>query len=176
MLAAHDWECQVCGHIFEQIAEWDVEQVECQKCQRGAERIWLAPRSPHRQLQTPIVMWRYSNGKLGVAGGADSKTPKGAERVEIRSVGDYRKYTKELNSQLRSKEEQREERFRENQEAMEHKRRSRLSYLMGQETDPAARDIYRAALESNQGGHQKLPFSEFFSVAMEMDPSNYERD
>lgn len=58
-------------------------------------------------------------------------------------------------------------------ERMEKEQRSRLSYLMGQESDPVAKDIYREALEGNRGkGSPK--FQEYFSTAMEMDKSNYE--
>lgn len=171
----YDWECAN-EHVFEQITPYEQEQIECPTCGATSGRVWLAPRSPHRQLPTPIVFWRYSDGSLGVAGGADSKTPKAAERVEVRSIGEYRRAVKELNTQHRNKEEIREERYRENREAMEHQVRSSLAWKMAQETDPYARDIYRAALENRRGGYEKLPFSEYFSVVMEMDKSNYERD
>lgn len=168
-----DYEC-LKGHIFED--DYRGDKIPCQhiKCKAQAEIIWLSPRSPHRQLQTPIVMWRYPDGRLGVAGGADSRTPKGAERVEIRSIGEYRKHAKELNQQLKEKEEKRDERYLKAKEYMEKKSRSNLSYLMGQETDPAARDLYRVALERDLGGHKPLPFSDFYSIAMEMDKSNYD--
>ena len=137
-----------------------------------AEILWIAPRSPHRQLQTPIVMWKYADGSLGVAGGANSKTPKDAERVEIRSAGEYRKYAKDINKQFRDIEEKREERFQERKEHLERERRSNLAWMMGQETDPVARDLYREALERKS--ESSPSFREFFSVAMEMDRSNYE--
>jgi len=169
----YDWECQK-GHNFEKITPYEESITNCPECGTSSERVWISPRSPHRQLQTPIVMWKYSDGSLGVAGGADSKTPSDAERVEIRSIGDYRKYSKQLNNQLREKDERREQRFLEGREAIEHHTRSNLAYLMGQESDPVARDIYRAALEHNSGGSRAPSFREFFSVAMEMDRSNYE--
>jgi hypothetical protein len=59
-------------------------------------------------------------------------------------------------------------------EAMEKEQRSRLSHLMGQESDPIARDIYREALEYNKGGRRSREFQEYFSTVMEMDKSNYE--
>lgn len=59
-------------------------------------------------------------------------------------------------------------------EAMEKEQRSRLSHLMGQETDPVARDIYREALEHNKGGRRERDFREYFSAVMENDRSNYE--
>lgn len=172
----HNFECRKEVYHFEADEPWDSEVSQCPKCGSIADRVWMSPRSPHQQLQTPIVMWRYSNGKLGVAGGANSQTPKNAERIEIRSVGEYRRHVKELNAQMRSKEERREEQYRAVKEKQDHETRSRLSYLMGQESDPTAREIYRQALDYNKGGHEKLPFSEFFSMAMEMDPGNYERD
>lgn len=59
-------------------------------------------------------------------------------------------------------------------EAMEKKSRSTISYLMGQETDPIARDLYREALEYDKGGRRSKEFQEYFSTVMEMDKSNYE--
>src|SRR5262245_1070628 len=99
------YECRK-GHQFEK--EGGKDHVTCPICRSTSDILWISPRSPHRQLQTPIVMWRYADGSLGVAGGADSRTPPKAERVEIRSVGEYRKYARELNSQHRSREDQRE--------------------------------------------------------------------
>ena len=171
----YDWQCKN-EHIFERIVPLDQESCKCPECGTKSEKIWLSPRSPHRQLQTPIVMWRYSDGRLGIAGGADSRTPRGAERVEIRSIGDYRRYTKELNAQHKRIEDRKDERYLEAKEAMEHERRSRLSYLMGQESDPHARDLYREALERGKNERMPSSFKEYFSVAMEMDRSNYERD
>jgi hypothetical protein len=117
-------------------------------------------------------MWRYKDGSLGIAGGADSKTPRDAERVEIRSVGEYRQYAKELNGQMRETEERRENRFQEKKEFLEKQRRSNLSWMMGQESDPHARELYREAL--SRESERPSSFREFFSVAMEMDRSNYE--
>lgn len=172
-MARLDYECER-GHRFE--ADYGSDHIDCTHpgCDSKAEIIWMSPRSPHRQLQTPIVMWRYEDGSLGVAGGADSRTPKNAERVEIRSIGEYRRYAKEINSQLKGKEDRREERFAEAMENMEKHYRSNLAWAMSQETDPIAKDIYREALE-RQGGRRRAPnFGEFFSIAMEMDKSNYE--
>lgn len=59
-------------------------------------------------------------------------------------------------------------------EAMETERRSRLSHLMGQESDPVAKDIYREALEYDKGGRRSREFQEYFSMVMEMDKSNYD--
>lgn len=166
-----DYECKN-GHRFEAFNGKDIER--CPTCRCRAEIIWLAPESPHRQLQDPIVMWRYADGHLGVAGGANSRTPKNAERVEIRTAGEYRRYTKELNQQLREKDEKKDERYYEVKEKKDRYHRSNLSHLMGQETDPYARDLYRVALERDLGGREPLPFSEFYSIVMENDRSNYE--
>lgn len=59
-------------------------------------------------------------------------------------------------------------------EAMEKEQRSRLSYLMGQETDPVARDIYREALQHQGTKRGERAFREYFSIAMENDKSNYD--
>ena len=168
-MAFLNYECKK-GHQFEK--EGGKNRVRCPECGSLSEILWVSPRSPHRQLQTPIVMWRYKDGSLGVAGGADSKTPRDAERVEIRSVGEYRQYAKELNSQMRETEERREARFQEKKEFLERQRRSNLAWAMGQEKDPVARELYREALERKS---DRAPsFREFFSVPMEMDRSNYE--
>src|SRR5690242_13487154 len=114
-MAILDYECDN-GHLFQASRGRDREK--CPTCGLRSPIIWLSPRSPHRQLQTPIVLWQYADGSLGVAGGADSHTPPTAQRIEIRSVGEYRRYAKSLNSQLRDKESKREEAFLSMKEAM----------------------------------------------------------
>lgn len=109
-----------------------------------------------------------------MAGGADSRTPKNAERVEIRSIMEYRRYAKEINQQFKEKDERKEERFIEHKETWERRRRSNLAWAMGQETDPAARDLYREALKRGEKGSPPPSFREFYSVVMENDRSNYE--
>lgn len=167
-----DYECKN-GHIFE--SDLGEDHINCHSCDETAEVIWLSPRSPHRQLQTPIVMFQYADGSLGVAGDSKSITPKNAERIEIRSIGDYRKYSKQLNSQLSKKDQIREERYLEARELLEKQSRSNLYNLMGNESDPFAREIYREALNGNR---ERKPnnFGEFYSMAMEYDRSNLERD
>lgn len=169
-MAILEYECRK-GHRFEK--EGGKDRVKCPKCRGISEILWMAPRSPHRQLVTPIVMFQYADGSLGVAGGADSKTPRDAERVEIRSIGEYRKYANQINSQYREIEEKRENAYLEAKESWERERRSNLAWAMGQESDPVARDLYREALErKSEGGSPS--FREFFSTVMEMDRSNYE--
>jgi hypothetical protein len=119
-------------------------------------------------------MWEYSDGSLGVAGGVDSTTPSGAHRVEIRSAAEYRQYAKRLNNQFESSDRLKEESYLEQKQAWERDRRSNLAWMMGQETDPAARDIYREALERGNQGHNSPQYREYYSIAMEMDRSNYE--
>lgn len=159
-------------HRFQKVSSKD--RVKCPMCKKMSEILWISDGSSHQQLQTPIVMWRYSDGRLGVAGGADSKTPKNAERVEIRSIGEYRRYANQINSQLKSKEDMREERFAEGKERWEKTRRSNLAWQMGQETDPLAKDIYREALNRGSSGSAAPSFQEFYSIVMENDRSNYE--
>lgn len=168
-----NFECEK-GHQFE--AEYTSDRIPCQRkrCKSTAEILWVAASSPHRQFQTPIVMWKYADGSLGVAGGANSHTPPNAERIEIRSGMEYRKHVNELNRQRRGVEERREERYQEVLEYQTKQAHSNLNTLMANESDPYARDLYREALARSSGGHQKLPYSDFYSVVMENDRSNYE--
>lgn len=166
-----DYECDN-GHLFQQTRGRDREK--CPECGLRSPIIWLSPRSPHRQLQTPIVLWKYSDGSLGVAGGTDSVTPRAAERIEIRSRAEYQRYANLLNSQHRDKESRREEAFLSITEQMEKEQRSRLTHLMGQESDPFAKDIYREALERGGGRVRRADFEEYYSIVMENDKSNYE--
>jgi hypothetical protein len=138
-----------------------------------SEILWVTDNA-HRQLQTPIVMWRYSDGRLGVAGGADSKTPKNAERIEIRSKAEYDRYARQINSQLKEKDDRKEDRFLEAREKMQKRHRSNLAWAMGQENDPMAKDLYRTALEWKRDSGPAQQFREFYSVVMENDRSNYE--
>lgn len=170
-MAILEYECNQ-GHRFER--DGGKDRVRCPKCRSMAEILWMAPRSPHRQLATPIVMWRYADGSLGVAGGADSRTPRNAERVEIRSILEYRRYAKEINQQVREREEKKEDKYLEAKAEIDRQHRANLSYAMGQETDQAARDLYREALKRGDAGTYSPSFREFYSVAMEMDKSNYD--
>ena len=136
--------------------------------------IWIKEGSAYQQMQTPIVMWRYADGRLGVAGGVDSKTPKEAERVEIRSLMEYRRHIKELNGQFKEKDERREDRFLEAKSKLDRRNRSNLAWAMGQEKDPFARDLYREALERGNAPTKSPSFMEFYSVVMENDRSNYD--
>ena len=160
------------NHRFQKVSSKD--RVKCPTCRKMSEILWITDNSPYQQMQTPIVIWRYSDGRLGVAGGADSRTPKEAERIEIRSRSEYARYAKEINSQLKDKDQRKEDRFSEVKDRWERARRSNLAWAMGQETDPAARDLYREALKR---GNEKAPspsYREFYSVVMENDRSNYE--
>lgn len=59
-------------------------------------------------------------------------------------------------------------------EQMEKHQRSELAWKMANESDPIAKDIYREALERTPARRGSADLREFFSVAMEMDKSNYE--
>lgn len=162
-----DYECDN-GHQFERLDRKAVEHPKCPKCGVRADILWLASESPHRQLRDPIVMFRYADGKLGPAGHRDARTPQGAERIEIRSMGEYRSTMRELNAQSRAGEARKDERFMEHYERQESERRGRLTWLMGQESDPAARQVYREALEQ-RGDPPRADTREWFCEAMEYD-------
>lgn len=160
------------NHRFQKISNKD--RVRCPTCRKMSEILWVTERSSYQQMQTPIVMWRYADGRLGVAGGKDSKTPKNAERIEIRSRAEYTRYAKEINQQFRDKDEVREERFLEAKDKLDRRNRSNLAWAMGQESDPFAKDIYRTALERGASPVPSPSYREYFSVVMENDRSNYE--
>lgn len=159
-----DFECGN-GHRTEKVVEGGTDRIRCPQCKKWAPILWLAPRSPHQQFSTPVVFWRYQDGKLGVAGSATARTPKNADRVEARNMAEYRQLTKQLNHQWAGKESRKEEVYREHLERQESERRGRLTWAMGQESDPAAREIYRAALEHKR--EDQVDRREYFSEGIE---------
>jgi len=165
MRPRHTFQCEECDNQFDKQVKWNQDQVKCTECGGVADRIYLGTRSPHQQFSVPIVMWRYKDGKLGVAGKADASTPKGADRVEISNLGDYRKYVKELNSQHRGEEGRKEERYMQEVERVMGECNRELARLASIETDPMARDIL---LEGMKWSNDKSPeFREWYSEIME---------
>lgn len=73
---------------------------------------------------------------------------------------------RELNSSLRGRENAKQERYLEHYERQVSERRARLTWLMANESDPAAKDIYREALE-RKGDPQKADLREWYSEVME---------
>lgn len=166
-----DWECSN-GHRFEKITEHTTNKIKCRECGSIAERLWLSPRSPHRQFKDPIVIERFSDGSFGFPGRSDLPTSKGAERVEIRSASDYRRLMSQFNNQERRKFERRFEKDQEFREAAEHVAGQNLTELLRRETDPLARDILKAGIEMRIGDPSNMRFLETYSEVMEFDRRN----
>lgn len=146
MKPLHVFECESCGKQREARVKWNTDVVKCKECGGRAERVWVRERSVHQQFATPIVLWRYTDGTLGVAGRADAKTPKNADRVEIHNLAEYRQHVKELNGQTAGRELAREERYQREVERLMKDADRELSRLLASETDPAARDLLREAM------------------------------
>lgn len=164
MKPLHSFECPE-GHQFEKQVKWNQEQSKCPECGAQAERVYMSRRSPHQQFSQPIVMWRYQDGKLGVAGRADARTPANADRIEINNMGEYRRYVKELNAQHRSAESRQEERYLEQVEDYLAPGNRELARLAAQESDPMAKAIL---LEGLKASYDKSPqFREWYSEVME---------
>lgn len=73
---------------------------------------------------------------------------------------------RELNSSLRGQENAKQERYLEQYERQVSERRGRLTWLMANESDPAAREIYQKALEQ-KGDPIKADLREWYSEVME---------
>lgn len=167
----HNYTCNKCGAQFESDVR---ERVGCPECgSRRTEILWVSSGSPHRQLHEPIVLHKYVDGGFGVPGHARARTPKGAERIECRTIGEYRAAMKEMNAFERTKAGQRDEKLAKVREAMLSGGRQELTRLLARESDPLARDLLRGALERQDGGSARS-FGEYFCEAMEYDSSNRE--
>jgi len=171
MKANCDWECQN-GHRFEKRTEHTAERLKCPECGSWAERVWLSPRSPHRQFSEPIVIEKYADGSFGFPGRSDRSPSKGAERIEIRSGAEYRRLMGEFNSQERERFKQREEKDQEFREAVEHMAGRRLTELLRREENPLARDILKAGIEMRAWDSDRRKFLETYCEVMELDRGN----
>ena len=166
MKPRHTYECRECGSIEDRLVKWNEDEVRCQECGGVADRIYqLDTRSRHQQFSEPIVLWRYEDGKLGVAAHTRARTPKNAQRIEINNAHEYRTYVKELNAQHRSEDERREERYLQEVERFLGHGDRELARLAAQETDPMAKDLYRYALE--QTYDRPRTFREWYAEVME---------
>jgi hypothetical protein len=124
-------------------------------------------------LSEPVVLHKYADGSFGVPGHAKARTPRGAERIECHTMGEYHAAMRQMNTYERARAGQRDEKLARAREAMLAGGRQELVRLLASESDPFARDLLREALQRQDGGPAR-PFSEYFCEAMEYDASNRE--
>lgn len=147
------------GHQEDRMVPGGTDSIRCLKCKRKASILWEAY-SP-QYLKDPVLIFKMADGSYSFPGSSRARTPKGATRMELRKPQEVRAVMKEYNASLRSQEERKEERYMEHAQAQQDERRRALHHLMGQESDPTARQLYRDALD--QAKLQEAPrFREFY--------------
>ena len=169
----HDFECPE-GHQFEKIVKWDQMAAKCPECGKRAQQVWLARRSVHRQLSDPIVVHRLADGSYSFPGRSDVPTPKGAERIEMRTMGEYQREFRRINQDFASKASRHDEELHRRHEAILSHARSDLRQMMAQSDDPLVKDLCRHALESYNSDRPDRSGGAIWSEAMERDASNRE--
>lgn len=123
-----------------------LENPRCPECRGKGEILWTTGRS-QGFLKEAVLVFRLPDGRYSFPGTNQARTPKGAERLELRSAGEVRAVMREYNAGERSRGAAQEERYLEVAEQQQSARRATLHHLMGRESDPTARDLYREALE-----------------------------
>lgn len=172
MAALYDYECRKCQAVFEKFGSSEDKTTKC-KCRGVADRVWLS-KGERRMLERPIVLHKMPDGSFSVPGGDQSKTPPGAETIEIRSMAQYDRVMKQWNGYEKDKAERHFDRVQEAREQVIAGGRQRLADQMAHETDPYRKDLLRAALESKPTAARELPFRPFYAECMEMNSSNRE--
>ena len=97
-MPVHDYRCSA-GHIFEANLRWDIDRTKCQipRCRKAAKRIWL-PRACRAQRFDPVVVFRDKAGTYRFPGRANAPTPKGCERVELKTMQQVARFEGEMNA------------------------------------------------------------------------------
>ena len=131
-------------HLHELWCRWDEETKPCPTCGEPARMIFL-PRGQNAQNFDPVVIFRGPKGKVRFPGRANAPTPKGYERVELRTSHEVYKFEREMNAKEISR------------------------YHAKQEREERCVEPFRAALRSQLRGHARN-FSQygkdFASLAM----------
>lgn len=140
-----EYSCKT-GHRWERVSQAALKRPRCPECGKRGEIFWTTGQSDGF-LKEAVLVFRLADGRLSFPGRNDVRTPKGAERMELRKASEVRKIMKDYNSYASGKEAQREEGYLKYAERQQSERRAKLTYLMGQESDPAAKDLYREALK-----------------------------
>lgn len=146
MVVRQSFECDA-GHQFEATVKSGVGRKRCPECKQWAQILWQADRGYHSHMKDAVVIFRLADGSFSFPGKSTAKTPAGAERMELRKAGEVRAVMKQYNQQMGAKEAAKDYRYMKEAERQQSERRATLHHLMGQESDPAARDLYREALE-----------------------------
>ena len=170
-MVLHDHECPN-GHQFEKAVRAEQKWAKCPECGRRGERVWLSRTTRH--LKEPIVLFRNRDGSYEFPGHIGKRTPKGAERVEIRTFADYNRVMRQVNDRHYSEKERERERLHRTHEAALAELRKDLAYRMGQENDPLAKDLMREALAQFSSDRPASGFGAIWNEAMEMNGSNRE--
>lgn len=168
MKKPYDYECPK-GHQFEYNAEWDEDQVPCQKarCRQVADRIWLSRRSGYRHLETPVVIDRLPDGSYSFPGQRASKIPEGAERLELRTFADYHREMKKVNDHYYHRAERDRERLQEKAEIIIEQYRREAREVLAQSNDNWAKDLIREALKTYNSDRPDSAYAPIWNQALE---------
>lgn len=165
MIVRQTFECDA-EHRFDKIVKSGIDKAKCPECGGKADILWIAEKSYHSHLKDAVVVFRMADGSFSFPGSNTAKTPKGAERMEMRKAGEVRQLMKRYNDQMGEKERRKDERYMEAAERQNSERRKTLHHLMGNETDAAARDLYREALNRAKV-EQPERYREYYNEACE---------
>jgi hypothetical protein len=133
----------------------------CPQCGEPGEILWQIDRGCHSHLKEPVLVFKMPDGSYSFPATNQAKTPQGAERMELTKAGEVRVVLRDYNRMTEAKDRAQEERYMEVAQAQQDERRARLHHLMGQESDPAAKDLYREALE--RAKYEEAPrYREFY--------------
>lgn len=172
-----DVRCGTCGHeseIFRHISQMDDPMPNCENgCDWApVERIYVYQR-PHsfRGLSNPVVVYRNSDGTIGIPGSKDARIPEGSERIELRTSADVQRISKEMGQAEYRKFCEKQEREEQTFGAHAARERSELRQKM-QGMSQRGQDFARAAMKQNDEAPRKRFQTNVFFDAFENNASN----
>lgn len=101
----YDYKCPN-GHIFEAYSRLSEEPIACRECSQPAMITLLSISGVGQQNAQhfdPVVVFRDPDGEYRFPGQSSDPTPRGCERVELRTIAEVRSFEKRMNDSERRK-------------------------------------------------------------------------
>ena len=164
-----DFKCSA-KHLFEALAPSDTERIRCRHCKRIAHRVFVSRSTYERLAQpfNPVVVFRKADGSYSIPGDASKPTPKGCERVELRTMTQVRRFENEMTAKESARHEDRREREQQQFEHVQSLGRSLLRQRM-QKFSEQGKDFARYVMEE----HNRTSGERRFDAGCHIDVFSY---
>ena len=103
-MPTYEYECPR-GHSFsrfDSVANWrELRPCEHPRCRETAQQFLRPSTGRFASFAKPIVVFKAKNGQIRIPGGADTKTPRGYDRVELTNLHEADSFERQYSERLR---------------------------------------------------------------------------